>query len=68
MIPPVGHPLVVAQNLVNLVAVISGVCANGLSTVVPAKNHEDVLVLLDELLPDLLAGVAFGLHSTPGVS
>ena len=57
----------VAQNLVDLVAVISGGGKNGLSRVVTAENHEDVLVLLDELLPRLLAGVAFGLHS-PGVS
>ena len=63
-----GKRLPYSENLVNLVAVISGVCANGLSTVVPAKNHENVLMLLDELLPDLLAGVTFGLHSTPGVS
>ena len=44
----------------DLIAVISGVCANGLPSVVPAKNHEDVLVLLYELLPSLFAGVAFG--------
>lgn len=62
------HPLVVAQDLVNLVAVISGVGANGLSSVMTAENHEDVLVLLDELLPRLLTGVAFDLHSTRGIS
>lgn len=52
----------------NLIAVISGVCPNGLSRVVTAENHEDILVLLDELLPRLLTGVAFGLHSTRGIS
>ena len=62
------HPLVVAQDLVDLVAVIPGVCANGLSSVVTAENHEDVLVLLDELLPRLLTGVAFDLHSPRGIS
>ena len=38
---------------------ISGGCKNGLSTEVTAENHEDVLVFPDELLPHLLAVVAF---------
>ena len=44
----------------DLIAVIAGVCANGLSSVVPTENHEDVLVLLYELLPSLFARVALG--------
>ena len=38
---------------------ISGGGKNGLSTEVTAENHEHVLVLPDELLPHLLAVVAF---------
>ena len=38
---------------------ISDGSKNGLSTEVTAENHEHVLVLLDELLPHLLAVVAF---------
>ena len=38
---------------------ISGRGKNGLSTEVTAENHEHVLVLADELLPHLLAVVAF---------
>ena len=38
---------------------ISGGSKNGLSTEVTAENHEHVLVFPDELLPHLLAVVAF---------
>ena len=52
------HPLVVAQDLVDRVAMISGGGKNGLSTEVTTENHEHVLVPADELLPHLLAVVA----------
>jgi len=51
---------------VNLVAVISGGSENGLAEEVTAKNHEDVPVFPDQLLPHLLAVVAFELQAVGG--
>jgi len=45
---------------------ISGRGKNGLSTEVTTENHEHVLVLADELLPHLLAVVAFEFPPTGG--
>ena len=45
---------------------ISGGGKNRLSTVMTAENHEHIRVLLDELLPHLLAVVAFEFQHVGG--
>ena len=60
--------LIVAENLVDLIAVFPNVGAKSFPGVVAAKNHEDVLVLLDKLLPHLLAGVTLWFDTTVRIS
>lgn len=59
----VMQSLVVAQELVYLIAMISCIRSNGFPGVMATENHENILVFPDELLPRLLPVVSLRLHA-----